>query len=136
MLQDEEADEDWVDMAVFKGLGKGEGVPKYFQWEGEIANRKLSKRDTELIIKQFWKQKDILDAKRPKRMHVREWFYEFLKKKYGDHPEAVDWAYNIVDASLRFKYDADCEMFWKVCTITTVVFLDVVTTAWLFFFCR
>jgi len=114
--ENEEADEDWVDMKFFEGKGYGENVPKYFQWEEPIANRKISKRDTELLIKHFWKQKDQVDAKRAKRMPVDEWLYEFLQRKYSTHAEITDWAYNLVDASLRYKYDADCEMFWKVIT--------------------
>ena len=51
-------------------------------------------------------------------MLVDEWMYEFLKRRYSTAAEVCDWAYNLVDASLRYKYDADCEMFWKVSTIT------------------
>jgi len=113
---DQDADDDWVDMEYFECLGLSEDVPLYFRWDCKIKNRKVSKRDTELLIKMFWKQKDQIDASRPKRMHVGEWFTQFLKKKYGGQASIVDWAYNLVDASLRFKYDADCEMFWKVIT--------------------
>jgi len=105
-----------VDQKYFEGLGLGDEVPAYFKWEGKIRNRKLSKRDTESLIKHFWKQKDQVDAKRPKRMPVDEWFMDFLKNKYTIPEEIVDWAYNLVDAALRYKYDADCEMFWKVIT--------------------
>eukprot|EP00658_Telonema_sp_P-2_P032167 TRINITY_DN2388_c0_g3_i1.p1 TRINITY_DN2388_c0_g3~~TRINITY_DN2388_c0_g3_i1.p1 ORF type:complete len:342 (-),score=98.38 TRINITY_DN2388_c0_g3_i1:308-1333(-) len=78
----------------------------------------LSKHRTEKLIKQFWRQKEKKDSSRGKlkRLSVDEFMYYFLKKKFGTIANVVDWGYNLLDAALKFKYDADCEVFLRVLT--------------------
>ena len=61
--EEEEVDDEWVHYDIFTGRGFGDDVPKYLQWDGPIKNRNLKKRDTEMLIKQFWREKDKADAK-------------------------------------------------------------------------
>jgi len=117
--EEEEQSDDWVHQEEFTGRGFGEDVPKYLQWDGSIRNRGLSKRDTEMLIKNFWREKDKADAKRngPKqRIPVHDWMYDFLVGKYTKPDMVTEMAYNLLDAALKFKYDADCEMFLRVMT--------------------
>lgn len=117
--EEEETADDWVHQDEFTGKGFGDTIPKYLQWDGMIRNRNLNKRDTELLIKNFWRDKDKADAKRNgagRRIPVNDWMHTFLVGKYFK-PEAVaEMAYNLLDAANKFKYDADCEMFLRVMT--------------------
>eukprot|EP01062_Namystynia_karyoxenos_P021558 TRINITY_DN1820_c0_g1_i1.p1 TRINITY_DN1820_c0_g1~~TRINITY_DN1820_c0_g1_i1.p1 ORF type:complete len:1013 (+),score=308.13 TRINITY_DN1820_c0_g1_i1:93-3131(+) len=38
----------------FTGLGMGRDVPRYLRWFGQVANRRMPKRDLELWISEFW----------------------------------------------------------------------------------
>eukprot|EP01006_Ploeotia_vitrea_P029464 TRINITY_DN62008_c0_g1_i1.p1 TRINITY_DN62008_c0_g1~~TRINITY_DN62008_c0_g1_i1.p1 ORF type:complete len:742 (-),score=78.05 TRINITY_DN62008_c0_g1_i1:1144-3369(-) len=98
----------------FAGLGTGSSVPKYLKWHGKIKNKNMSKRDLEHFLKEFWKEKQKLDEKREVKTTMEEYFYTHLQQRYGMHQVIVEWAYNIVEACKRFKWDADCELFLTV----------------------
>jgi len=70
------------------------------------------------VIKEFWRLKIKHDARgvekgRP-REDMQEYFYNFLKSKFGIQAKIIEFAYNFVDALAKFQYDADCELFNKV----------------------
>eukprot|EP00753_Platysulcus_tardus_P003422 PLAT12454.13.p1 GENE.PLAT12454.13~~PLAT12454.13.p1 ORF type:complete len:1222 (-),score=621.41 PLAT12454.13:105-3770(-) len=95
-----------------RAQGLGDDVPRYLRFNGLIRNRLLSKKDTERIIKQCWLRREAegVDARQP----LGTFFYEFLREAFATHGEIVDWAYNIVDALRRYKYDADVRLFLLV----------------------
>ncbi|EMP26877.1 Translin-associated factor X-interacting protein 1 [Chelonia mydas] len=41
----------------FPGLGKGDKVPVYLRYEGQVKNKKLNKKDVVNIVKEIWKEK-------------------------------------------------------------------------------
>jgi len=118
LLSDSEEEEDslWVLQEEFEGEGLEEEVPEYMRWEGKIKNRKIPKGSLEGNIKNFWKEKKYYDKKDPdKKSPPEEFFIQWAQKKYGREQRVVaDWAYNMLDAALRFRSDADCEMWLNV----------------------
>ncbi|KFR09930.1 Translin-associated factor X-interacting protein 1, partial [Opisthocomus hoazin] len=79
---------------VFPGRGKGEEVPVYLRHDGEVRNKKLTKKDAVNILKDVWKEKIALDQQVWKRSSLPEFFLSYLQKKYGD-AAAVEWSYSL-----------------------------------------
>ncbi|XP_075289538.1 translin-associated factor X-interacting protein 1 [Opisthocomus hoazin] len=79
---------------VFPGRGKGEEVPVYLRHDGEVRNKKLTKKDAVNILKDVWKEKIALDQQTGKRSSLPEFFLSYLQKKYGD-AAAVEWSYSL-----------------------------------------
>ena len=46
----------------FEGPGFGPNVPEFLQFEGQVRNRNLSKRDCLLVIKDVWQEKITADS--------------------------------------------------------------------------
>ena len=46
---------------VLRLQGVSEEVPAYRQYEGQVRNRHLGKRETTMLIKDLWKEKAIAD---------------------------------------------------------------------------
>jgi len=110
---DEEADEAWIELKFFEGRGTGPEVPDCYKWDGEIHNRKLGKGDTERLIKDYWKHKKHYDSSLPAPSDPLHFMYHWLKthKRKETQESIADWAHNLRDAAIRYKYDADCELW-------------------------
>ncbi|NXT35245.1 TXIP1 protein, partial [Pelecanoides urinatrix] len=80
---------------VFPGWGKGDKVPVYLRHEGEVKNKKLTKRDVVNILKDVWKEKIALEQQTGKRSGLPEFFLSYLQKKYGD--AAMEWSYTLYE---------------------------------------
>eukprot|EP01012_Entosiphon_sulcatum_P040391 TRINITY_DN5403_c0_g1_i1.p1 TRINITY_DN5403_c0_g1~~TRINITY_DN5403_c0_g1_i1.p1 ORF type:complete len:759 (-),score=141.72 TRINITY_DN5403_c0_g1_i1:57-2333(-) len=96
------------------GLGTGKEVPKYLKWHGKVRNRNLAKREIEILLKDFWREKIRHDQQQGQRSPMEDFMYTFLKQRHGIQPAICEWGYNIRDACQRFKFDADCELFLTV----------------------
>uniref|UniRef100_A0A8C3L2X1 Translin-associated factor X-interacting protein 1 N-terminal domain-containing protein n=1 Tax=Chrysolophus pictus TaxID=9089 RepID=A0A8C3L2X1_CHRPC len=81
------------EMNVFRGWGKGDKVPVYLRYEGDIKNKKPTKKDVVNILKDIWKEKIALDQQ---RSSLPEFFLSYLQKKYGD-ASAVEWSYSLYE---------------------------------------
>nr|XP_047924881.1 translin-associated factor X-interacting protein 1 isoform X5 [Anser cygnoides] len=84
------------EMNVFPGWGKGDKVPVYLRHEGEVKNKKLTKKDVVSILKDIWKQKIALEQQTGKRPVLPEFFLSYLQKKYGD-TSAMEWSYTLYE---------------------------------------
>ncbi|NXU51486.1 TXIP1 protein, partial [Turnix velox] len=84
------------EMDVFPGWGKGDDVPVYLRHEGEVENKKLTKKDVVNILKDVWKEKTALEQQTGKGSSLPEFFLSFLQKKYGD-AAAMEWSYNLYE---------------------------------------
>ncbi|XP_040501923.1 translin-associated factor X-interacting protein 1 isoform X3 [Gallus gallus] len=82
------------EMNVFRGWGKGNKVPVHLRYEGEVKNKKPTKKDVVNILKDIWKEKTALDQQTGKRSSLPEFFLSYLQKKYGD-ASAVEWSYTL-----------------------------------------
>uniref|UniRef100_A0A8B9BMP9 Translin-associated factor X-interacting protein 1 N-terminal domain-containing protein n=1 Tax=Anser brachyrhynchus TaxID=132585 RepID=A0A8B9BMP9_9AVES len=81
------------EMNVFPGWGKGDKVPIYLRHEGEVKNKKLTKKDVVNILKDIWKEKIALEQQRPV---LPEFFLSYLQRKYGD-TSAMEWSYTLYE---------------------------------------
>ncbi|KFR02965.1 Translin-associated factor X-interacting protein 1, partial [Nipponia nippon] len=81
---------------VFPGWGKGDKVPVYLRHEGEVKNKKLTKKDVVNILKDVWKEKIALEQQTGKRSSLPEFFLSYLQEKYGD-AAAMEWSYTLYE---------------------------------------
>ncbi|KAM8982892.1 LOW QUALITY PROTEIN: translin-associated factor X-interacting protein 1 [Ara ararauna] len=84
------------EIKVFHGWGKGDNVPVYLRHEGEVRNRKLTKKDVVNIVKDVWKEKIALEQQTGKRSSLPEFFLSCLQKRYGD-AAAMEWSYTLFE---------------------------------------
>ncbi|NXL88264.1 TXIP1 protein, partial [Alectura lathami] len=82
--------------SVFHGWGKGDTVPVYLRHEGEVQNKKLTKKDVVNILKDIWKEKIALEQQAGKRFSLPEFFLSYLQKKHGD-ASAMEWSYTLYE---------------------------------------
>ncbi|KAK4813881.1 hypothetical protein QYF61_002712, partial [Mycteria americana] len=84
------------DINVFPGWGKGDKVPVYLRHEGEVKNKKLTKKDVVNILKDAWKEKIALEQQMGKRSSLPKLFLSYLQKKCGD-AAAMEWSYTLYE---------------------------------------
>ncbi|KFW05919.1 Translin-associated factor X-interacting protein 1, partial [Eurypyga helias] len=84
------------EISAFPGWGKGDVVPVYLRHEGEVKNKKLTKKDVVNILKDVWKAKIALEQQTGKRSSLPEFFLSYLQKKYGD-AAAMEWSYTLCE---------------------------------------
>eukprot|EP00743_Colponemidia_sp_Colp-15_P006437 GILK01006927.1.p1 GENE.GILK01006927.1~~GILK01006927.1.p1 ORF type:complete len:1058 (+),score=172.30 GILK01006927.1:141-3314(+) len=114
-----DADGNTVINGQFVGLGNGTEVPSYLRVQGLVRTRVISKREVEETIKEFWREKTAADQYQltkartgvRARHEVNEFFYQFLKKRFGVQSALSEFAYNFIDGLERYRWDPDCEMF-------------------------
>ncbi len=111
-IEEEVEEVDWS-----KGLGKGVDVPEYLWWKkgANIRLRTLSKRDTELFIKDVWKAKKIVDAMKKDKTDIHKFIMQYCQKKFGNFQNViVENMASIMSAIEVHKEDADIEMFGAI----------------------
>ncbi|XP_015729159.1 translin-associated factor X-interacting protein 1 [Coturnix japonica] len=84
------------EMNAFHGWGKGDKVPVYLRHEGEVKNKKPTKKDVVNILKDIWKEKMAHDQQTGEQSSLPEFFLSYLQKKYGD-ASAVEWSYTLYE---------------------------------------
>ena len=95
--------------------GTGANVPKFLRFNGKVRNRMMSKRDTEIFIKEFWDHKIKADLRpKAKKLSVQEHIHNFMKGRFGVQATIAEFAYNFCDALQRYRSDADCEIFHQI----------------------
>jgi hypothetical protein len=112
VVEEEAVEVDWS-----KGLGKGVDIPEYLWWKkgAHIRLRNLSKRDTELFIKEIWKAKKIADAMKKDKVDIHKFIMQHCQKKYGNFQNViVENMASIMRAIEVHKEDADIEMFGEI----------------------
>uniref|UniRef100_A0A8D0EW41 Translin-associated factor X-interacting protein 1 N-terminal domain-containing protein n=1 Tax=Strix occidentalis caurina TaxID=311401 RepID=A0A8D0EW41_STROC len=90
---------------AFPGWGKGDNVPVYLRHEGEVKNKKLTKKDMVNILKDVWKEKIALE---------QQFFLSCLQKKHGD--AAFQWSYTLHENMRLCRSNHVLSSFYDVLT--------------------
>lgn len=95
----------------FEGHGSSETVPPHLRMSGQIRNRRMSKRDAAVLVKQIWQNKLELEAARPPsdRSTMSEFVHSFFTEQYGE--AAFEWSYNLQEAVTSFDFDSGLKLF-------------------------
>ncbi|XP_073163328.1 translin-associated factor X-interacting protein 1 isoform X2 [Lepidochelys kempii] len=97
----------------FPGLGKGDKVPVYLRYEGQVKNKKLNKKDVVNIVKEIWKEKVSADLQKGKQSSLPEFFLNYLQKRYGD-ASAFEWAYTIYENIKLYRSNEAMSLFYDI----------------------
>jgi len=114
------ADQEGEPRLFFLGFGDGKHIPKFLRSkESRIENQQLTKRETELMIKEIWRAKKEADdaAKKEeggKRTDLKNFIYTYLAQTYKTPDAITAVAYNLLWGVKRYEYDADIELFMNV----------------------
>ncbi|NXW19312.1 TXIP1 protein, partial [Circaetus pectoralis] len=100
---------------VFPGWGKGDKVPVYLRHEGEVKNKKLTKKDVVNILKDVWKEKIALEQQTGKQSSLPEFFLSYLQKKYGD-AAAMEWSYTLYENMRLCRSNHVLSSFYNILT--------------------
>ncbi|NXV51520.1 TXIP1 protein, partial [Uria aalge] len=100
---------------VFPGWGKGDKVPVYLRHEGEVKNKKLTKKEVVNTLKDVWKEKIALEQQTGKRSSLPEFFLSYLQKKYGD-AAAMEWSYTLYENMRVCRSNHVLRSFYDVLT--------------------
>lgn len=100
----------------FDPQGTGPEVPVYLRHAEPVRNRRLSKRDTALLVRDIWRTKSAQDAERTDgtRQNMGEFLLEYLQNRFPLQQIVVEWAYNLHDACQRYSHDDVIGLFWRV----------------------
>ncbi|XP_070537284.1 translin-associated factor X-interacting protein 1-like [Ptychodera flava] len=101
---------------LIEGRGRGEDVPKYLRYEGKVKPRKIGKRDLGLLIKDVWREKTVYDNEKNegKRSRLEDFMYDYLLRRFGLEDTAIEWGYNLLEASERFQEDVRISLFHDI----------------------
>ncbi|NXC72344.1 TXIP1 protein, partial [Anhinga anhinga] len=100
---------------VFPGWGKGDQVPVYLRHEGDVRNKKLTKKDVVNVLKDVWKEKIALEQQTGKRSSLPEFFLGYLQKKYGD-AAAMEWSYTLYENMRLCRSNHVLSSFYDILT--------------------
>ncbi|KAM7101344.1 LOW QUALITY PROTEIN: translin-associated factor X-interacting protein 1 [Ciconia maguari] len=103
------------DINVFPGWGKGDKVPVYLRHEGEVKNKKLTKKDVVNILKDAWKEKIALEQQMGKRSSLPKLFLSYLQKKYRD-AAAMEWSYTLYENTQLCQSNHVLSSFYDILT--------------------
>ncbi|NXI63027.1 TXIP1 protein, partial [Anseranas semipalmata] len=103
------------EMNVFPGWGKGDEVPVYLRHEGEVKNKKLTKKDVVNILKDIWKEKIALKQQTGNQSSLPEFFLSYLQKKYGD-ASAMEWSYTLYENMRLCRSNHVMSSFYDILT--------------------
>ncbi|PKU30803.1 translin-associated factor x-interacting protein 1 [Limosa lapponica baueri] len=95
--------------------GKGGNVPVYLRHEGEVKNKKLTKKDVVSILKDIWKEKIALEQQTGKRSSLPEFFLSYLQKKFGD-AAAMEWSYTLYENMRLCRSNHVLSSFYAILT--------------------
>lgn len=100
----------------FEPKGIEDTIPKYLQSSERVRNRRLSKRDLCISIKDVWQEKIKAEGSTPFTDHspMDEFLYEYLQRRFSIESMTTEWAYNIHDALTRYSADSHVNMFASV----------------------
>jgi hypothetical protein len=98
--------------------GATDDVPRYLRAFGLIRQREISKQDLERLVKACWTAKLQFDAEQQRmgrldRAPLSEFFWDWLRSRFGGPGAAVEWGSSIVASLHRFSYDADIDVFLR-----------------------
>jgi hypothetical protein len=114
-LLSSQGEETWKEQLI--GMGQATDVPKIFRHSGKIRNKHMSKRDTEKLVKELWKERLVDPAVSAGRAgELVEFVGGYLQKKVGIAAAVIELGYNFLYGLWLYQWDADCELFLKILT--------------------
>jgi hypothetical protein len=93
--------EDIQPLEYFEGQGMSEDMPKHLQFEGQVRNRKLNRKDTMLFVEELWHERDRLQTSGEELEAFPEFFFSYLQQRFFEKSQVAEWGYNIQDACDR-----------------------------------
>ena len=110
-----QGEETWKEQLI--GMGQTTDVPKFFRHSGKIRNKHMSKRDTEKLVKELWKERLVDPAVSAGRAgDLVDFVGGYLQKKVGIAAAVIELGYNFLYGLWLYQWDADCELFLKILT--------------------
>lgn len=97
----------------FEPKGTGDDIPLYLRSDERVRNRRLTKRDLCITIKDIWQEKIKKEGSVPFTPHTNmaEYLYEYLQQRFSVATMTTEWAYNIHDAFTRYSFDKYIALF-------------------------
>ena len=111
-MLEEKGEETWSSQLV--GMGQAIDVPKLFRFGGKIRNKQMSKRDTEKMVREVWKDRLASLGSKGSSTLLVDFLGSWLQKKVGIAAAVLEMGYNFLYGLWRYKWDADCELFLKI----------------------
>ncbi|KAL7636418.1 UNVERIFIED_CONTAM: hypothetical protein RMT77_013193 [Armadillidium vulgare] len=92
------------------GQGDSENVPAFLRYNGSVRNKKLTKRDTLILINDIWDER--------RKSKLKCCFTDFLNQYFSEryHIEEIraEWCYSLVDACQRLAHEEEIGLFWGI----------------------
>ncbi|XP_028391683.1 translin-associated factor X-interacting protein 1-like [Dendronephthya gigantea] len=100
----------------FEGQGLGANIPKYLRYEGKVRNRRISKRDVLLLIKDVWQERlsSEIETSSPEYELLPSFLHSYLDRRFGAENLTFEWAYNVQDACVRYQHDPRIGLFHRI----------------------
>ncbi|XP_042293942.1 translin-associated factor X-interacting protein 1 isoform X1 [Sceloporus undulatus] len=98
---------------TFVGMGKNERVPVFLRCEGQVKNKKMTKKDVVAILREIWREKNASDQQKGKQSNLAEFFLNYFQKKYGDIL-AFDWTYSIYEVIKLYRSNETMTTFYNI----------------------
>eukprot|EP00884_Botryococcus_braunii_P012883 jgi/Botrbrau1/21596/Bobra.43_1s0006.1 len=111
MLADAPGEDAWKDGLL--GMGTGPDVPKLFRCSGKVRNKHISKRETEKLVKEVWKEKSE-EMRSGRSTDLVDFVFAHLQKKVGIVSAVVEMGYNFLYGLWKYSWDADCDLFLRI----------------------
>jgi hypothetical protein len=99
----------------FVAKGIDSTVPKYLRTKENVLNRHLTKSHCLILIKDTWDAKLLYEQQSSVKIHISDFFYLYLKKRFFTQQAICEWGYNLTEALKVYqKSSVDCYMFYNI----------------------
>ncbi|DBB03290.1 TPA: Translin-associated factor X-interacting protein 1 [Trebouxia sp. C0006] len=100
--------------ADFPSMGTGPEIPRVFKTGSRVRNKNITKRQTEMLVKEIWKVRMAHRKAGKAGVELVEMIFLHLQKTKGLHQAVIETGYNFLYGCWKYSWDADCELFLKI----------------------
>nr|XP_056718339.1 translin-associated factor X-interacting protein 1 [Euleptes europaea] len=100
---------------TFIALGKSDKIPIFLRYDGQVRNKKLSKKEVVSILREIWREKTLTDQQKGTRSSLPDFFLTYFQRKYGDII-AFDWTYTTFEIMKLYRSNEAMSMFFNILT--------------------
>ncbi|KAL0021015.1 hypothetical protein WJX77_006994 [Trebouxia sp. C0004] len=100
--------------ADIPSMGTGPDVPRVFKAGSRVRNKNITKRQTEMLVKEIWKVRMAHRKAGKAGVELVEMIFLHLQKTKGLHQAVIETGYNLLYGCWKYSWDADCELFLKI----------------------
>ncbi|DBA69949.1 TPA: Translin-associated factor X-interacting protein 1 [Trebouxia sp. C0005] len=100
--------------ADFPSMGSGPDIPRVFKTGSRVRNKNITKRQTEMLVKEIWKVRMAHRKAGKAGVELVEMIFLHLQKTKGLHQAVIETGYNLLYGCWKYSWDADCELFLKI----------------------